>query len=468
LTIAIPPGSSINERPASMRPATQPALIIPPGPPIDSLEHLSRHSFSVSTIHYVVGSVLGSSLSLLATIKTLDFFFPEQARQGYVPHPTSGRMWLLRLGYYRLHEPVEPTDDWFYLLDHAIQIGKHRFLGIIGIRLSKLPPVGECLKLTDMRPIALLPVEKSSQEIVYQQLETLRIETGITPQGLLSDGGSDLTGGITRFCTAHPSALGFGDLPHQAALLLKKRLKDDERWSGFIKQATQTKFETLQTELAFLVPPTLKSKARYMNLQSLLGWAQRILVVLDDPTLIPSSFSSDERLQAKFAWLTEYRSDVQLWCSWLAITDASLDLVRRGGYCEATSTAIEPLLEPHCDSDLKRTLASELIVRVERECSKVPSGSRMPGSTEILKSSFGKLKSLEGSQSKSGFTSFILVWAALFGTTMTDTIKAAMLATPTKLVHRWVRENLGLTVQSKRTQLARILRLKLTENQQDP
>jgi hypothetical protein len=92
----------------------------------------------------------------------------------------------------------------------------------------------------------------------------------------------------------------------------------------------------------------------------------------------------------------------------------------------------------------------------------------MPGSTEILESSFGKLKSLEGSQSKSGFTSFMLVWAARFGITTTDTVKAAMLATPTKLVHHWVRENLGLTVQSKRTQLTRIRRLKLTENQQDP
>ena len=248
---------------------------------------------------------------------------------------------------------------------------------------------------------------------------------------------------------------------------MKKRLKDDERWCGFIKQATQTKFETLQTELAFLMPPTLKSKARYMNLQSQLGWAQRILTVLDDPTLIPLSFSSDERLQAKFAWLTEYRSDIQLWCSWLAITDASLDMVRRLGYCEATRTAIRPLLEPYCDSDLKRKLADELIVRVERECSKVPSGTRMPGSTEILESSFGKLKSLEGSQSKSGFTSYILVWAALFGTTTMDTIKAAMESTPTKLVHHWVSENLGLTVQSKRTQLARILRTKATGNQQE-
>lgn len=463
----VPPGSSINEPPSSLQPATQPALIIPPGPPIDSLERLSRHSFSLSTIYYVVGSVLASSLSMLSTIRTLDFFFPEQARQGFIPHPTSGRMWLLRLGYYRLHEPIERADDWFYMLDHAVQIGKHRFLGIIGIRLSMLPAVGECLTLKDMRVIALLPVEKSSQQIVHQQLETLRNKTRITPAGMLSDGGSDLTGGIAKFCAAHPETLGFGDLPHQAALLLKKRLKEDERWCGFIKQATQTKFETLQTELAFLVPPTLKSKARYMNLQSMLGWAQRILTVLDDPTLIPPSFSSDKRLQEKFAWLREYRNDVHLWCRWLAITDASLDLVRRGGYCADTRAAIAPLLEPHCDSDQKRKLANELIVRVENECSKVPSGRRMAGTTEILESSYGKLKIVEGSQSKSGFTSLVLVWAALFGTTTMDTIKAAMVTTPTKLVHRWVRENLGLTVQSKRTQFARILRLNLTEKQQD-
>jgi len=84
LTISIPPDSSTSEPPSSLRPAMQPVSIIPPGPPIDSLERLPRHSFSLSTISSVVGSVLGSSLSMLATIKTLDFFFPKQARQGYI------------------------------------------------------------------------------------------------------------------------------------------------------------------------------------------------------------------------------------------------------------------------------------------------------------------------------------------------------------------------------------------------
>ena len=48
-----------------------------------------------------------------------------------------------------------------------------------------------------------------------------------------------------------------------------------------------------------------------------------------------------------------------------------------------------------------------------------------------------------------------------------DTIKAAMVSTPTKLVHRWVGENLGLTVQPKRTQFARLLRTKTTGNPQE-
>ena len=154
--------------------------------------------------------------------------------------------------------------------------------------------------------------------------------------------------------------------------------------------------------------------------------------------------------------------------AWLALTDASLDLVRRYGYCKATSDAIEPLLKPHSDSEPKSLLASELIARVQHECAKVSEDIRVPGSTEILESSFGRLKAMEGSQSKSGFSSFVLVWAALFGTTTMTTIKDAMLTVPTKLVHRWVNENLGLTVQSKRTQVARILRLQLTENMGEP
>ena len=105
-----------------------------------------------------------------------------------------------------------------------------------------------------MRTVALLPVEASTQEIVHQQLETVASETGIIPKAILSDEGSDLSGGVDRFCMAHPETIRHRDMPHICARLLKKRLEKDERWNAFIKQTTQTKFQTAQTELAFLVP----------------------------------------------------------------------------------------------------------------------------------------------------------------------------------------------------------------------
>ena len=243
-----------------------------------------------------------------AAEKTLAFFFPEQARQGYIPHATSGRMWLLRLGYFKLHAPLEPADDWALFADHAVEIGKHQFLGITAIRLKDLPPPGVCLKLSDMRPVALLPVEASNQGIVQQQFETVTSEIGIIPKAILSDGGSDLSGGIDRYCKTHPETTRYRDMPHMAARLLKKRLEKNERWKDFIKHVTQTKFETAQTELAFLVPPRLRSKARYMNLQSMLKWAEKVLAVLDDPSLVAPSLCSVDRLNTKFGWIREYQA----------------------------------------------------------------------------------------------------------------------------------------------------------------
>ena len=466
--ILISPGTATLEPPASLKPAQSPVLIVPSGPPIDQHERIPRQSYSLSTVIYFCDSVLACCSSMAAVPKTLAFFFPEQARQGFIPHATTGRMWLLRLGYYKLHAPLEQADDWTLLADHAIEIGKHRFLGILGIRLANLPPPGECLKLSDMTPVALLPVESSTQEIVYQPLEDVITATGIMPAAILSDEGSDLSGGINRFCQAHPETTRYRDLPHMAARLLKKRLEKNECWNAFIKQATQTKFETNQTELAFLVPPRLRSKARYMNLQSMVRWAEKVLTVLDDPSVVAPSLCSVDRLNTKFEWLREYRKDLEVWSSWLALTDRALDLVRRRGYCKSTADDVKQALTEISDTPEKELLKHELLEIVNAESSKARAGTRMSGSTEILESSFGKLKESEGVHSRSGFTSLILVWAALFGATTSEVIRQALTEVPVKLVNAWFCSTLGPTIQSKRAKLAHALRSKSTEKPKEP
>ena len=80
----------------------------------------------------------------------------------------------------------------------------------------------------------------------------------------------------------------------------------------------------------------------------------------------------------------------------------------------------------------------------------VAEGIRLPGSTEVLESSFGKFKSLEGDQQKGGFTQFVLSYAALLAETTTELIETAINETPWKRVKAWSNAHLGTTVQAKR------------------
>lgn len=85
-----------------------------------------------------------------------------------------------------------------------------------------------------------------------------------------------------------------------------------------------------------------------------------------------------------------------------------------------------------------------------RESQAARPGERLPGSTEILESSFGTWKSLEGDNQRGGFTSLILGYAALLSQTTRDVIATAIETTPVKAVAKWCREHLGKTVRSKR------------------
>src|SRR5262249_25609608 len=66
---------------------------------------------------------------------------PEAAPSWY-----TGRLWLLRVGYYKLTRPKEQAPDWVWIIDHTVQMGVQKCLVILGIRLSVLPPPGTCLR----------------------------------------------------------------------------------------------------------------------------------------------------------------------------------------------------------------------------------------------------------------------------------------------------------------------------------
>jgi hypothetical protein len=51
------------------------------------------------------------------------------------PAWSSGRLWWLRLGYYKLSRPKAQADDWVWMVDHTVHIGQEKCFVIVGVRL---------------------------------------------------------------------------------------------------------------------------------------------------------------------------------------------------------------------------------------------------------------------------------------------------------------------------------------------
>ena len=198
------------------------------------------HTYSIGHIHLFLLLVLSSSTSLRGTSRVIEIVAAFFGLKLSVPSWYTGRLWLLRLGYYKLTRKKKKAEDWIWIIDHTIQWGSDKCLVILGLRQSELPRSETILIHEDVEPIAMFAVETSNGEIVYRQLEKAIEHTG-APREIIADHGSDLKKGIDRFCRQHRQTCYIYDIKHKIAAILKKELNDDELWNKFVQLATQTR-----------------------------------------------------------------------------------------------------------------------------------------------------------------------------------------------------------------------------------
>lgn len=365
-----------------------------------------------------------------------------------VPHWTTGRLWLLRLGHAMLMAPKEQGSDWAWLIDHSVQIGQEKCLAIVGIRLRDLPSSGQCLSHTDLKLIALVARKSWTREEVDQALEAATHQTGV-PRVIVDDHGGDVHGGVTFFQARHQQTVEIYDAKHKAACVLKGRLEKNPRWQEFQKRLGQTRCAIQQTELAFLVPPAPKPKARFMNLQATLQWASKTRAIVQQPSAAVQQHACPERLQEKLGWLQEFAADIAEWQEWQTIIDGVVASVNRQGIYHGMAGQLRAAL-PSPTHSSSATLVDELVTFVAEQARQTKKGERFPGSTEVLESCFGRFKNLEKQQARGGFTSLLLGFGALLADTTAQVIEDAMEHSSTQRVWEWCKASLGTTLFGQR------------------
>ncbi len=399
-------------------------------------------------VRWFLSLVLTCHASIRGAANVLMFFGVETGCDAMAPDRSTGRLWLLRVGLWALLRPKRIGDDWVWLVDHSIQIGPCKCLVVLGVRLSTLPP-GRPLCHEDMELIALRPMTHSTKEAVAACLEQAVAQTGV-PRAILDDHGADLHGGVEIFCGHHSETVEVYDIKHKLACLLKARLERDEPWKRYARESGQAKCALQQTEMAFLVPPSQRTKSRFMNLAELVSWGRSLLALVDQPSVLNDHGISAARVQAKLGWLVAYRAGLKRWSAYHEQIAAALEFVRVHGLYVGAGVELASTLP--LASGEAGALREEIIEFVTRESSKARIGECLPGSTEVLESCFGKLKTLESGQSKSGFTGLVLSLGAMVSKWTSETIREALEQCKVRTVEDWCRTKLGRTIQSQRKQ----------------
>lgn len=406
------------------------------------------HQYSVGHIELFISLVLSAASSLRGAGKGMAVVFSCLGIESDCPTWQTGRLWLLRLGYYKLTRPKVQADDWVWIMDHTLQLGAEKCLLILGVRLSALPAVGKCLGHADVEPIALLPVKQSDGQIVFQQLEQAAEKTGV-PRAIVSDHGRDLELGVSLYCQAHPETSPIYDIKHKTAAVLKHELERDAVWVHFTQLASQTKRQLQQTDWAALAPPQQRTKARYMNVDVLIEWGQGVLAFVD--TLPASTPFNADQVHAKLGWITDFRQPLLEWNELLTLVTLTENFVRQRGLYQAAPAELELCL-PLVHTPRAQKVRTELMIFVTQEAAKTRPNERLVGSSEVIESVLGKLKYLERDQAKSGFTGLVLGVCAGVSSLSQAVIQKALETVSTQKVLDWCKENLGPSVQAKRRQ----------------
>jgi hypothetical protein len=96
--------------------------------------------YPLGSIELFLSLVLSAATSLRGAGRALEVMVAALQLPFAGPSCFAGRLWLRRLGYYKLTRPKAHADDGVWIVDHTVQLGQEKCLVILGLRVCDLPP----------------------------------------------------------------------------------------------------------------------------------------------------------------------------------------------------------------------------------------------------------------------------------------------------------------------------------------
>lgn len=415
------------------------------------------HHYKIKTIQQALELAIDCGISFRGIEKVFELFqdFPEQT----VPSFSSIRKWLGRIGVYELTREKEYRDDWIYIVDFTLELGKQKALVILGITQEKL--VEEVinkkggLSHEDVEVLGIEVLNSTKGEIIEDALLKISNQVGI-PVQIVADNSSDIARGIKLYQEKKPELIYTHDVTHAMALLLKYQLDSNDRYQSFIQKCTITRQRLQQTELYFLAPPAQRSQCRYFNIERLTDWG---LKLLNSPTdalvkLVPETDISQliQKIESKLGWLADYELDLLSWNQMVSLTRGVETRLKQSGIDDKTLEYFEKNKLVFTDISLEN-FQQKIIDYIANESSKIKNNNIFLASSDVIESLFGKYKQFSGRCPFKEMGQMLLTICLSTMNLTATVIKNALETISFAEVEVWLDEVFGQSMLSKRRTL---------------
>jgi hypothetical protein len=395
-----------------------------------------------------VSLVLQTVVSYRSVPRILNLFNTKTSLLlNWVPHFTSVINWTLRLGLGMLFKVQPISKSWVAIIDHSIAIGTKKVLVVLRVNMDSLSRRSKAITLEDCECIGVKVSEKVNGETIAVELKEIFTHAGI-PKAIIKDCDSTLQKGVNLWLEEQDSTiLVIDDIGHVMASVFKSQFEKTNTYKRLTSLVEKCAKRLRQTDLAFLTPPKLRTKGRFLSMSKLGKWAEKIIEIMAVKGGAKKG-SLLERLRKVLPTLGLLKPFIIRFANFAKIAAQIMEILKNKGLDKTTYQQCNQLLQQLPNSKVKTRLRIWLQKHIQIQ-SQIGSQPLLV-SSDIIESLFGNFKHVIERSPQADMNRTVLLIPALCGKLEHTTITSALRQTPHHKIKIWEQENISYTVRKKR------------------
>lgn len=371
--------------------------------------------------------LIGGIVSFRSVPRLLGILPPLGWVQVQIPHFTSVIHWSLRSGI-AVFEQVGPIElPWLAIIDCSIDVGTRKALLVVRVPITALADKQGAIGLDDCECVGLEISSRWNGPLVEAALGKIFGKAGM-PRAIIKDRGTDLNKGVELYRETKDAkkVCVVDDVGHIAANALKAEFGGRTALATFFNIVRKGAARIRQTDLAWLLPPKIRTKGRFQGITVLAEWAGKILALIGGQGRATEGSELDG-LRKAFCGLAQLRVFLEKFVTTCHLVEQFLKIMKQKGMNQASYVEAQAVLAQLPERSQVR---SRLMIWLDRhlrvQCRLGIGQLPLLVSSDVIESLFGKFKTIIQRNPQAELNRLIYMMPLLCGKRTSDDIDRAL------------------------------------------